>query len=155
MKFPVFSSNGEVSESEIGSDTSTLSGMTFPQADAPSLPRYHDDREAELAEARSRVTLLMNGVSPEKIRALDRQNDKQQQLRRWESLVSELSAACITARNAMLTTPPDFPEVRSERSDALRALEAQFNEAKEEASAAAEELSAASAAVLAYAGVTA
>src|SRR5450755_2582444 len=135
MNFPVFGVNGLEDGDSSPSGVRTIS----PTATDLALPRVHDGREAELAKAKGLVNLLMNGVKPELIKAMDARERKQEQLREWEGRVAALTASVASAKNVMLRTPGGQAALWQERNAALKVIEGQLAECREECDAAIEE----------------
>jgi hypothetical protein len=139
--FPVFGANGL--EDSVGERSPSGTRIVPQNENDLQLPRMHGDAEAALAEAQGKINLLMAGISPAQVRAMDTLSAKERQLAAWQARVCELNAVFASAKNRMLCTPPEFPGVRKERSEALKALEAELSVSREELLAAEEELAAA------------
>jgi septal ring factor EnvC (AmiA/AmiB activator) len=141
MQFPVFGADGL--EDSIG-ESSPSGVRTIPAAEA-DLPvvRVHDDNAVRLAEAEGRVRLLMNGITPAQLKAMDTVDSKKRQLAAWQAQAAALSNAVLSAKNAVSRAAASGNSQFSERSQTLKNLEAQLAECQQECDAAREELDAA------------
>lgn len=153
MKFPVFSSDGTVSE--LGDpDNKPLSSVSFPQDDAPALVTIHDGTSELHAAEMYRLRLEL--TNPALLAAFDARDRKARQLSEWEARASQLGAIVFAkeTRMAQRRTAGDS-ETAEELRQELAALAVELAEVREETSAALEELEQAQAQVEALTKVTA